>query len=161
VIQIVQRKVNGDTTGICFLQYDRNTDYQPSAFSFYDKSSDRITNFEYMTYDKNGNVVKSVSYVNNGSKTYKSSESEASGFGRGINPLTQLYYYIICQGSVGGSGALYFSNYIPNSIRQQSYNADGTLGNAYLTDIEATIDNADKVLSLNAVNSSYKLVFTY
>jgi hypothetical protein len=163
IIQVIVRKINGDTTGIIALQYERGPDYQPSSYTYYDKTAKRITAYEFITYDKNGNVTRVVSYTNNGTKTYKSGESEVSGYGKGINGLTQIYNYVAASlsGSLGGGVALYLSNYMPGSIRQQSYNADGTLGDANITSLEYTVNANNHVSTLRIADSPQIIYFKY
>jgi hypothetical protein len=162
VIESILRQVNGDTTSIMYLQYEGNNDYQPSSVSMYSKADDRITRYEYLTYDKNGNLTRSVTYRNNGTKTYKYSETEASGYGKAINNLNQIYYYLLLEGAFfNGATPLFLSNYVPGSIRTQSYNTDGTLGDLSINDYELLTDNNNNVKTIKTRGSSYITNFYY
>jgi hypothetical protein len=164
IIQVVKRKTNGDTIGIAYFQYN-TVDYQPISYYFYDKTADRNTIYDYFTYDKNGNVVKAVSYEKNSTDPlYKVSETEASGFGKGINGLNQLYYYLVSSASSYGyraSSTLYFSNYLPTSTRTQNYNPDGTSSSVDISNLEFSLDNNNNVVRLGLSGTSQTIFMQY
>lgn len=164
IVQVIQRKVNGDTTGIAYFQYE-GADYQPTSFYFYDKPNNRNSVYEYYTYDKNGNAVKAVSYKDNGTDPlYKASETEATGFGKGINGINQLYYYLVCSSSSSGfssSSTLYFSNYFPTSIRTQNYKANGNNDGVSITNLELKLDGNNNVVQLIGVGGSTPIFLQY
>ena len=158
IISVVQRKTNGDTSGIASFQYGENVEYQPIVYSYYDKTADKITVNEFYTYDKDGNMTKSVRYVtDNLNPTYKAEETEATGFGKGINGLNQLYYYLVANSYNTGfssSSILYFSNYLPTSVRSQSYKSDGSNQSVYISNLELELDNNDNVVLIGGMGSS-------
>jgi uncharacterized protein YkuJ len=164
VISVVKRETNGDTIGICNYQYGASN-YQPISFSYFDKADNRYTTYEYFTYDKNGNVVKSIKYMydNGTSSLYKAEESEADGF-KGINGLNQLYYYLVSQGSKYGftsSSTLYFSNYLPLNVRTQSFKVDGTNQSVSVSNLDQTVDENNNVILLNGVGGSSSIFLKY
>lgn len=164
VVEVLQRNLTGDTLGIGYYQYD-GADYQPTSFYFYDKPNDRNSVYEYYTYDKNGNIIKAISYKDNGTDPlYKASETEASGFGKGINGLNQLYYYLIASQSSYGfstSSALYFSNYFPKSLRTQNYKPNGNGDGVSISNLEFKLDNNNNVIQLMGVGSSTPIFLQY
>jgi hypothetical protein len=157
IITSVQRKVNGDTTGIAYFEYG-NVDYQPISFRYYDQSTKRYTVYEYFTYDKSGNMTKAVQYKNNGTDpAYKSSETEASGYGKGINGLNQAAYYWLgllgASYGYGSSAPLYFSSYLPSSTRTQSYKVDGTNSGVDFSNFDFTLDDKSNVTFITGAGS--------
>lgn len=164
VVQVVQRNVGGDTLGIAHFQYQAS-DYQPSSYFYFDKPNNRNSVYEYFTYDKNGNVVKSVSYKDNGTDPlYKTSVTESEGFGKGINGLNQLWYYFASIASSYGfssSSALYFSNYFPTSIRSENYKPNGNSDGASITNLELKQDANNNVIELNGAGGSVAIFLQY
>lgn len=164
VIEVVRRDVGGDTLGIAYFQYE-GVDYQPSSFYFYDKPNKRNSVYEYYTYDKNGNLIKAESYQDNGTDPlYKSSETEASGFGKGINPINQLYYYLVSSASSYGfssSCVLYFSNYFAKNIRTQNYKPNGNGDGVSISNLDYKTDGNNNVIELSGAGGSVAIYLQY
>jgi len=162
IIEVVKRKVNGDTIGIGYFQYT-DLDYQPASYSYYNQTDKRFSRYEYFLYDNRGNITKTISYTDNGTDPlYKESEVEASSYGKAINSLNQLYNYLVVNGGDYGfslSGALYSSNYLPTSTRQQNYLPDGKSSSVNISNLNITTDNNNNVLKLNTGGISGQSIF--
>jgi hypothetical protein len=162
IIEVVKRELIGDTIGIAYFQYV-DLDYQPSSFSFYNHSDKRFTRYEYYTYDNRGNVTRTVSYKRSGSNPlFREEEVEASGFGNTVNPLNQLYNYVVTiSGDYGfnSSAPLYFSNYLPSSVRSQSFDQDGKTTSVSLNNYSIKTDANNNPISMVTSGSTSPAVY--
>lgn len=165
ITEVIKREINGDTIGIVYLQYT-NLEYQPVSISYYNKSNDRFSRYEYYTYDSKGNVKKVSSYQYNGTDPlFLEREIEAGGYDKIINPLNQLYYYLVLSFSdygIGSSAPLYFSHYLPSNTREQTYLANGNKSYVYVNN-SVFIANSDNnpIKMITQGNSSQEIYFKY
>ncbi|MES2617793.1 MAG: hypothetical protein V4613_07940 [Bacteroidota bacterium] len=162
IIEVIKRKINGDTIGINTFGYT-NLDYQPVSFTHFEKSVNRISKMEFMSYDNNGNLTRLTSYTNNGTDPiYKSGQVEASSFSKAINPLNELHPYLVAvTGSYGfsGQGPLYFSNYFPSSVVEENFKSDGSANGASVNTYMVEADADNYLTSLSA--GSQKIIIKY
>lgn len=160
IIQVVQRLPNADTVGISYITYT-GVDYQPSSFKYYNKADDRVNYHSYFTYDSKGNMTHAVNYTNNGT-LYKSSEIDVSGYSEGINPLNQIYYYLVTAAANGGfssAAPLYFSNYISSSTREQRFDVNGNPDGVTLSDYNYETDKDNYVTHI--ISESQDILIKY
>lgn len=165
ITEVIKREINGDTIGIVYIQYI-NLEYQPVSISYYNKSNDRFSRYEYYSYDIKGNVKKVSSYEYDGTNSlYLQSEVEADGYDKIVNPLNQLYYYLVLSFSdfgIGNAAPLYFSHYLPSYTREQSYLADGSKSSANVSNsVFVTDGNNNPIKMLTQGNSNQEIYFKY
>lgn len=125
ISKVLHKTPIGDTISTISYTYSYLANkYKLSSKIIVDSLGDQ--KHEYFYYDANGLMTKNIGYKKGVSGLYKDNETE-SFYSNAINPFPHIQFYaILVQHSLESSASFYFSHYVPNLVKTQYYNEDGS-----------------------------------